>query len=222
MFAIGNVAPDSGVPDEAWEHYDPPKSVSHFEIPGDDVLYRSNDMAFYRKYLADGEIPQDRKRFSFLLGYFFHLITDNLWLLKIYRPAKRRWLAQFDSMNLFVQEMKRDWYGLDFAYVRANPDSVFWQVFLPGRYDAYYLDFFPKGAISNQLDYIKHFYRRTDDGIKKLRLSGNIYLSAEEMDAFVDSAAQDILKIYHLIWDYTIEIDNPVSALALLEENYVV
>jgi hypothetical protein len=28
-FAIGNLAPDSGVPDENWENFEPPPSITH-------------------------------------------------------------------------------------------------------------------------------------------------------------------------------------------------
>jgi len=31
-FAIGNVAPDSGVPDENWENFDPPPEITHFRV----------------------------------------------------------------------------------------------------------------------------------------------------------------------------------------------
>jgi hypothetical protein len=30
-FVIGNVAPDSGIPDENWETFDPPPEVTHFK-----------------------------------------------------------------------------------------------------------------------------------------------------------------------------------------------
>jgi hypothetical protein len=35
-FAIGNIAPDSGIPDEKWESFEPPKEVSHVIRPIDD------------------------------------------------------------------------------------------------------------------------------------------------------------------------------------------
>jgi hypothetical protein len=47
------------------------------------------DLDFYRKYLA-GVSPEERERFSFLLGYFFHLVTDNLWTVNIWRPHKEK------------------------------------------------------------------------------------------------------------------------------------
>ncbi|MBN1303008.1 MAG: hypothetical protein JXA13_01130 [Anaerolineales bacterium] len=32
-FAIGNIAPDSGIPDENWENLEPPPEVTHFKKP---------------------------------------------------------------------------------------------------------------------------------------------------------------------------------------------
>jgi hypothetical protein len=29
-FAIGNIAPDSGIPDENWRTFNPPKLITHF------------------------------------------------------------------------------------------------------------------------------------------------------------------------------------------------
>jgi hypothetical protein len=78
-FALGNIAPDSGIPDEKWENFTPPKKVSHFIVPTEDDAWRIADLEFYRGYflpeLWDGDGSQ---RYSFLLGYYFHLVTDNL------------------------------------------------------------------------------------------------------------------------------------------------
>ncbi len=35
-FAFGSLAPDSGVPNEDWSQFDPPKEVTHFLRPGED------------------------------------------------------------------------------------------------------------------------------------------------------------------------------------------
>jgi hypothetical protein len=77
-FAIGNVAPDSGIPDEKWEKLTPPSEVTHFRAPKE-APYPLADLEFYRQNLASLPLQQDNtKRISFLLGYFFHLVTDNL------------------------------------------------------------------------------------------------------------------------------------------------
>lgn len=91
-FAMGNIAPDSGIPDEKWEKFDPPTDVTHFQVPGQ--AHRSSaDLAFYRRYTASVGPDDDRECFSFLLGYFFHLVTDNLWSHQIARPTGLRFAA---------------------------------------------------------------------------------------------------------------------------------
>jgi hypothetical protein len=55
QFAIGNIGPDSGLPDEKWETFTPPTHVTHFHQEGGPHL--SADLEFYRTYLADQPWP---------------------------------------------------------------------------------------------------------------------------------------------------------------------
>jgi hypothetical protein len=154
-FAIGNIAPDSGIPDENWESFTPPPKVSHFAT-ADDPLSTPADLEFYRSYLAPlEEINPDEERFSFLLGYFFHLVTDNLWAQKIGRPTHTRFAAEFEADPKFIWEVKRDWYGLDFVYLYEHPDSLFWRVFLDCAHTEDYFDFMPPEAVAQRIEYIK-------------------------------------------------------------------
>ena len=89
-FALGNVAPDSGIPEGNWEHFSPPLEVSYFQDPD---LERCTiaDLNFYRRYLSTGvRTSDDARRFSFLLGYIFHLVTDNSWADRIARPTMEK------------------------------------------------------------------------------------------------------------------------------------
>ena len=113
--------------------------------------------------------------------------------------------------------MKKDWYGLDFAHVRAHPKSLFWSVFVDARYQQEYLDFFPDGAIAEKLAYIRDYYQRTDEDIEaKLRLKDNIYLTEAEMNQFIDGAVRDLEWIYRAIWERGESIDGMRSAVELL------
>jgi hypothetical protein len=219
QFAIGNIAPDSGVPDENWENFDPPNEVTHFkyqESPDSAGIYQ--DLKFFQQYLqANVTLEDDPERFSFLLGYFFHLITDNLWVDRIGKPTREHYQSEFEKNPGFIWEVKKDWYGLDFAYVRSHPESIFWGVFVGSHYQEEYLEFFPPGAIAKQLEYIKNFYQRTDDAVEeKLRLTNNIYLNEAEMALFVDGAYRDLIRIYHAIWDRGVPVKGLVSAVELL------
>lgn len=215
-FSIGNIAPDSGIPDENWENFDPPPEILHFKAT-DGEAWRLADLEFYRQHiLFQKEEPIDRERFSFLLGYFFHLVTDNLWDKQIGMPTSERFSEEFEADPKFIWQVKRDWYGLDFEYVRSEPDSIFWRVFLDCEYDRDYLGFLPKTAVQQRLAYIKEFYQRTDDEIEEWY--GNRpdqYLSKGEMDEFIEAATDTLYRIYEHLWLNKAEVPNISSALGL-------
>lgn len=211
QFAIGNVAPDSGVPDEKWEKFDPPPHITHFKR-SDSVHKDIADLGFYRGYLANVP-PQDTARFSFRLGYFFHLVTDNLWTIRIGKPTQERYPEQFAADKDFIWEVKQDWYGLDQIYVRTNPDCLFWRVFLDAEPDSTDLDFLPARALSHQLDYIKTFYQRRDEKIDAMCARPMIYLSQADMDAFVLEATESLQKVHRRLWPKPPVLDNIHTSL---------
>ena len=211
QFAIGNVAPDSGVPDAKWEKFDPPPQVTHFKR-SDSVHKDIADLDFYRGYLADVS-PQDARRFSFRLGYFFHLITDNLWTIHIGRPTQERYPEQFAADKNFIWEVKEDWYGLDHIYVRSHPDCLYWRVFLNTEPEFADLDFLPNQALRHQLGYIKSFYQRRDEKIDAMCTRPMIYLPQAEMDAFIEEATERIEKIHRTLWPAPMKVDGMASAL---------
>jgi len=93
-FALGSIAPDSGIPDEKRENFDPPPEVTHFR-KDPERTHPYADLEFYRRYLEPlNPRKEDPKRYAFLLGYFFHLITDNLWSTEIGGPAQERFAAE--------------------------------------------------------------------------------------------------------------------------------
>ncbi len=197
MFAIGSIGPDSGLPDEKWENFDPPKKVSHFEYREDSS--DCADLDFFRHYLH-ALTPDDSRKYSFLLGYFFHLVTDNLWTEMIWRPHKARfaeWLER--DRDTFSRETKRDWYGLDFIYVRDHPGSLFQRVFVEAQFEENYLDFMSPAAFAHQLDYIKTFYQREDDAVRQLYEREFKYLTKAQMDEFVDASVELLMRVYDSI-----------------------
>ncbi len=216
-FAIGNIAPDSGIPDEKWENFTPPKEVSHFIVPTDDDPWRIVDLEFYRRYLAPMSWPgDDAGRFSFFLGYFFHLVTDNLWNQQIARPIVTRFEAEFEADPTFIWEVKRDWYGLDFVYLHEHPESLFWRVFLDCTYEEDYdLDLMPAEGLRRQIDYIQTYYQRQDQMAKALHERPDVYLSQPEMDRFVEGATQRLHRVYQLIWEEEVSTSEHFSALEL-------
>ncbi len=157
----------------------------------------------------------DKGRYSFRLGYFFHLITDNLWTLDVGRPTSERWAEQFAADRKFIWEVKKDWYGLDHIYVRKHPECLYWRVFLDARPASADLDFLPPEALPRQLKHIKSYYQLNDEEIQDMMTRPKKYLSKEQMDRFVDESAERIYAIYQLLWPTPPALDGHFSALEL-------
>ena len=216
LFGIGNIAPDSGIPDATWENFNPPPAVTHFENPHSQV-YRSGDLAFYRQYLQPSlTLIDDPDRFSFLFGYFAHLVTDNLWSLRIGRPTHTRYQSQFEADPKFIWEVKKDWYGLDFIYVRDHPDCLFWRIFIHCSYDRRDLDFLPVEALQQRIAYIQDYYQSKGPEVEAAYQRPYIYLSKEQMDQFVSEASAIIEAIYHNLWIAALPLQVKESTLELV------
>jgi hypothetical protein len=214
-FAVGSIAPDSGIPDGRWEKFDPPPEVTHFgNFPG--ARSRLADLEFYRLHLLPLRDGSNSDWLSFRLGYFFHLVTDNLWSLKIGQPTTQTWAVQFAADKDFIWEVKKDWYGLDFIYVRDHPRCLFWDVFLGARPETGGLDFLPLEALRQRLEYIQQDYQRTDESVQSAYNRPYIYLSAATAQTFVTETSAQLVRIYTYLWLHGASTDGLVTALDLI------
>ncbi len=183
-FLVGNIGPDSGVPNEDWSNFDSPKVTTHWY----DEAGEMNPQNFYDTYFTEGAKGQ-KEYYSFILGYYIHLLTDVEWT-KLYASKMQEPTYQDNLQNNpeFIWQIKKDWYGLDFLYLKENPDSVFFQEFIEIKEVPDYLDYFPKGAFTRQVDYITRFYL----GENKQTQENFIYLSKQEMNHFIDDAVREV------------------------------
>jgi hypothetical protein len=187
MFAVGNIAPDSGLPDEKWEKFSPPTEVTHFRKEASQ--FECADLEFYRGWLSGLSWPgSDPERYSFLLGYYCHLVTDNLWTLRIGKPTLQRFKDLFDADRNFIWEVKKDWYGLDFVYVRTHPDSLYWRLFSECEYPVNYASFLLQEGVQQRIEYIKTWYQSTSPEIEEIVSRERLYLTEADADTFVDEA----------------------------------
>jgi len=213
-FAVGNIAPDSGIPDEKWEKFSPDPSVTHF-VDVSSAYRKLADMEFYRRYLLPLRGSTDTALVSFQMGYFFHLITDNLWSEKIGVPTMQRLSAEFAADKDFIWEVKKDWYGLDYIYIRDHPNCLFWRVFLDAKPETGGLEFLPLEAVRQRVAYIQQYYQHTEEEVKKAYNRPYVYLSGPEMDRFVDESTRQLSRIYQQLWISGAPTDGEISALDL-------
>ena len=191
-FIVGNIAPDSGVPNEDWSAFSPPYAVSHFKTGNE----KAGPEAFAEKYFTEElRAGYDDIQYSFYLGYLTHLLTDRLWSEEIARPSFRRFIGgEPPYRGPMVSEIKDDWYDLDYKYLRDHPGFRAFRVYLGAvGFRNVFLEEFSPDAIDNRRQYITDFYLQGKENLDR----EYPYLTEAEMDRFVEGAVLKICNILH-------------------------
>lgn len=195
-FIVGNMAPDSGVPNEDWSAFSPPYTISHFKTGAE----KAGPEAFAVKYFT----PEQRnccddRQYSFYLGYLTHLLTDTLWSERIAKPSFRTHIGgEPPYSGPMVWEIKEDWYDLDYKYLRDHPGFRAFRVYLGAvGFRNEFIEEFSTDAFDNRRQYITEFYLQGKENLDR----EYPYLTEEKMNRFVDGAAEDICNILHRKYD---------------------
>ena len=201
-FVMGNIAPDSGVPTPEGG-YSPDKNTSHFMrrfegVPEGQNPERCDPHLFAREWLIPALDRGDEVAAAFYLGYLCHLVTDNGWVRDFIYPAKVRFahLRLVDGAETpegvarFYAFLKRDWYDMDFLYLRRRPDLPAYGLFLNApRFDNGFLPFFPADAFEVKRSEIEAFYRKGVAAVDERA----VYISEDEAEAFLQRVADEVL-----------------------------
>lgn len=192
-FIMGNMAPDSGVPNEDWSAFTPSTTVSHFRTDDGSFKKEIDLSAYTRQYFTPAlREGYDEKQFSFYLGYYTHLLTDCLWTEYILAPCRDRFAAERAADKAgWIARMKEDWYDLDFLYLKKHPGFRAFRAYLGSvGFVNTYMDFFAPDAFDNRRAYITSFYLQENNNLDR----EYPYLTEAEADQFVEDAAAAILK----------------------------
>jgi hypothetical protein len=217
-FTFGNLSPDSGIPNADWTEFDPPKEVTHFlrKGEGEDAIH---DLEFYKQYLVGIEPKGDLKRYSFRLGYFFHLICDIMWAKRVWNASKIAYQSQLEKNRAeAIEQIKTDWYGLDQLYIREHQNSLFWRVMVPSQNSPSYLPFIKDEALHHQYDYIRKFYSKPEtDWFSALPYH---YLNETTMRRIVEDSIEAVLLIHEKVQDMK-NLDGLKSSVNLLPASLI-
>lgn len=188
-FAVGNIGPDSGVPNEDWSSFNPPKRITHWKEEGRGI----DAEAFLDKYIRGYESAKENiTDHSFRVGYYVHLLTDIEWSKFFGEKRKEKIYSEgFEKDEDFIWTVKKDWYGIDFLYLEKHPDCIFHKVFKNIEEVPDYLDYFPKGAFTKQVKYITQYYLGKNEETKE----NFIYLTEAEMDKFIEDTSKKIDEV---------------------------
>lgn len=191
-FVVGNIAPDSGVPNEDWSVFTPSTVVSHFRVDPSDPRTIQIPVFVERYYT-----PAQRARYtpaqnSFFLGYLVHLLTDQLWSAQVLTALMERFpnQGQADRLGL-IQRAKEDWYDLDYRYLRQHPDFRAFRIYSGAvGYENVFMSEFAPDAFDNRRQYITSFYLEENNHLDR----EYPYLNEAQMDSFVSGASREILS----------------------------
>lgn len=195
-FIMGNMAPDSGVPNSDWSEFHPPYSVTHFKTNTDSGSYIDPDL-FCRRYFNDKIIrTYSIKEYSFFLGYYVHLLTDVLWSKTIYASLKKDYPKEYaEDKSKLVHSAKEDWYDLDYLYLEQHPDFKAWSVYENAvGFANEFMDLFSKDAFDDRRKYICSFYRSGEHGDLHREYR---FLTPERAESFVKDTSAWILAHEH-------------------------
>lgn len=190
-FIMGNIAPDSGVPNEDWSQFTPSTAVSHFRLDNGTGKKKIDIASFVGKYFtSDLRRKYDKESYSFFLGYLTHLLTDCLWSDKIAHPAMDPYLFAGDRQ--MIGKIKADWYDLDHLYLRQNPDFRSFRIYRDiEAFPNTYMDIFSRDAFDNRRAYIVGFYQQENHNLDR----EYPFLTQKEYDLFVKEACVEITEL---------------------------
>lgn len=195
-FVLGNIAPDSGVPSEDGTGYVPDATISHFRTIDENGIKNVHEELFIERYFTDSlRLHYSKEEYAFFFGYLTHLITDKIWAREIVYGAKEK------KKNLFIanreefwKTIKKDWYDLDFMYLKENPSFEAFKIYQNNKkMKNVYLDFFSENAFLERKSFIIDFYT---EGVKNI-VEHETYLQKEELNHFVDLCVDEIINQCH-------------------------
>ena len=190
-FVVGNIAPDSGVPNEDWTDFSPSPVLSHFKL--DNSVPKVIHLPLYtdRYFSEEKRTGYSKAEYSFFLGYLVHLMTDQLWSSQIAGALKNRFPSEWAAdKQALINKAKEDWYDLDFLYLKKHPGFRTYAIYESAvGFQNTFMDIFSPDAFDNRRAYITSFYSQENGHLDR----AYPYLMESEMDAFVQNAAGVIL-----------------------------
>jgi hypothetical protein len=201
-FCVGNIAPDCNVENEDWTSFTPSREVTHWMSRERKVA--SDCDSFCNEYILISKNKiHSQEQYSFLLGYYVHLITDAAfqWYIRDDKRVKDTWIRIYANENLRLSAIgyPNDWdsvkklisknermheiNSMEAEYLRANPTSGYLTEILPLIEFPDYIDYLPHGCIVRKIR-VMGYLPEVDEN-----LTNPISMSREEFIYFVDNTA---------------------------------
>lgn len=206
-FCVGNIAPDCNVENEDWTSFTPSREVTHW-MNGERKVVTDCD-AFCKEYIYKWKDNiKSPEHYSFLLGYYAHLITDAAfqWFIRDDKRVEDTWKRIDEDENLRIrakglpmnwdsvkkiiprEERMHEIYSMEAEYLRDNPASGYLTEILPLKEFTDYIDYLPQGCIVRKIG-IMGYVPQTDEN-----LTNPIAMSRDEFNYFSEYASTLVLN----------------------------
>lgn len=169
-FCVGNIAPDCNIENEDWTSFTPSREVTHW-MSGDKKIGTDAERFLSEYVLKRISGISSIEEYSFLLGYYSHLVADAEFQKMIRDPervaevwkridadpevsARAQGMARtWDSVKIIVpkKERFREIYSIEGEYLRRNPTSGYYTEILTLKEFPDYIDYLPHGAIVRKI-----------------------------------------------------------------------
>lgn len=204
-FCVGNIAPDCNIENEDWTSFTPSREITHWmsgeKKNGTDAERYLNE--YVLKRISD---ISSNEEYSFLLGYYSHLVADaefqrmirdsvrvtNVWNRIDADPeisARAQGYARtWDTVKIIVpkKDRFREIYSIEGEYLRKNPSSGYLTEILPLKEFPDYIDYLPHGAI------VRKIPKMTVRDELLQPIDKYISITKDEVEGFVANAADKV------------------------------
>lgn len=199
-YLFGTMAPDSGkqIPGELYS-FDPPKELTHF-IVKNGKPHNIKDLHFLKKYPylnATGKID------DFRLGYFHHLVTDNLWSDIVNLPTKKKYKDRYSAdREEYWKRVKMDWYGAEVSMAAHRGRDIFFDC-LPDetsrgmRVSESSVPFIDAVKMINHIRHLRTEYesRLSPENLEAIGNHAFVYWNHELSEKFITRASEYLCSI---------------------------
>ena len=206
-FCVGNIAPDCNVENEDWTQFTPSRAVTHWMSA--ERKKASDCDRFCHEYLENRlRNVKTNEEFSFLMGYYSHLITDaefqrftrdedrvaSAWKRIKSHPILSEKSSGMpenrDSVKILINKNERmkDIYSIEADYLEQHPESGYFTEILKLTTFPDYIDYLPAGAIVRKISVMEYIPK------KETSEYPYIGMSKEEYAYFVDRATALVVE----------------------------
>ena len=205
-FCVGSIAPDCNIENETWTDFTPPREVTHWMISKRKTFADCD--RFLAEYFSPRASSASPEEYSFLLGYWAHLIADAEFQRYIrdedrVRASWRRIKADkalasisegmeetWDSVKRLIPagERMKGIASIEAEYLQTHPSSGYLTEILPLTAFPDYVDYLPSGSIVRKIK-IMGMLPESD-----VSSSSFLALSKEEYARFVKASAALVLE----------------------------